>query len=270
MMIKQEDMMKKLITTNWHHQPYYIAMPTTCPNSCINAYITFVMSIKLFAGNWSVSNSWFPRGHKWKSGRETSRSENCWLFTSDLWWYQLITGALLQLTYGLLSVETVRNKRNHGTILIRGQSEIKIKTLEREKDYQSLNIAALMSGLTHSLAFIKNSTTTWDYAFFLCWVKHELRWWSRTLHSRQNAFGYPNCGWKGRCICQLNKAPFYLFFLKGEGKINGYLYFVETQSILCESYPLNGDEGTIMEYGHSTVTAELGCWPVVQVFVLDL
>lgn len=38
----------------------------------------------------------------------------------------------------------------------------------------------------------------------------------------------------------------------------------------CGSYLLNGDEGTIMQYGHFRVTAESGCWSVVEVFVLDL
>lgn len=58
-------------------------------------------------------------------------------------------------------------------------------------------------------------------------------------------------------------------FLQRRGKINGYLQFVETQSILCGSYPLNGDEGTITEYGHFRVTADFERWPLVEVFVLD-
>lgn len=33
---------------------------------------------------------------------------------------------------------------------------------------------------------------------------------------------------------------------------------------------LNGDEGTMTEYGHFRVTADLGRWPLVEVFVLDL
>lgn len=61
---------------------------------------------------------------------------------------------------------------------------------------------------------------------------------------------------------------FFVVFLR-RGEINGYLQFVETQSILCGSYPLNGDEGTMTEYGHFRVTADLGRWPLVEVFVLD-
>ena len=65
-------------------------------------------------------------------------------------------------------------------------------------------------------------------------------------------------------------AKVFLFFEKRrKKKINGYLQFVDTQSILCGSYPLNGDEGTIPEYGHFRVTADLGRWPQVEVFVLD-
>lgn len=52
-------------------------------------------------------------------------------------------------------------------------------------------------------------------------------------------------------------------------KINGYRQFVETQSIRYGSYRFNGNEGTMTEYGHSRVTADLGRWPVVEVFVLD-
>lgn len=59
-----------------------------------------------------------------------------------------------------------------------------------------------------------------------------------------------------------------VFFNRRE-EINGYLQFVETQSIPCGSYPLDGDERTITEYGHFRVTVDLGRWPLVEVFVLD-
>lgn len=103
--------------------------------------------------------------------------------------------------------------------------------------------------------------------FSLFWLKHELGDWAEHCIHAKMLLGFPSVGEKEDVSVSWTKLS---LFLKGEGKINGYLYFVETQSILCGSYPLNGDEGTIMEYGHFTVTADSRCWPVVEVFVLDL
>lgn len=52
-------------------------------------------------------------------------------------------------------------------------------------------------------------------------------------------------------------------FLAQQWKINCYLQFVGTQSI-GRSHPLNGDEGTITEYGGVRVTER----PLVDVFGL--
>lgn len=82
---------------------------------------------------------------------------------------------------------------------------------------------------------------------------------SRSLHSWM-VLGIPTLGEKEDVSVSWTK---HSCFLKGREKINGYLQFVETQSIPRGSYPLNGDEGTITEYGHFRVTADLGRWSLV-------
>lgn len=117
----------------------------------------------------------------------------------------------------------------------------------------------------------------WEHAWSTLWHSclffascSSMRWAIKQITAfltSQNAFGYPHLRRQGRHICQGQSVP---VFWKEEGKkINGYLQFVDTQSILCGSYPLNGDERTIPEYGHFRVTADLGRWPQVEVFVLD-
>lgn len=81
----------------------------------------------------------------------------------------------------------------------------------------------------------------------------------------QNIFGHPLVGRRGSCIHQ--SVPFApVFFFLRRVEINGYLQFVETQSILCGSYPPQwrwGNNDRIWSFqGHSRLGEMAFGWGV--------
>lgn len=178
------------------------------------------------------------------------------IISQDLW------SALLPAAHLLAPLS--RDKRSQDTVLSHQElSEISIKTLGRRMALRREAGLWILQGREHAWSTLWHSCL-----FFRFLLEHEVG--DQANHCIPH---FPECFWVPppqetrktylpvpKCSC---------FLKRGGKKINGYLQFVDTQSILCGSYPLNGDEGTIQEYGHFRVTADLGRWPQVEVFVLD-